>query len=124
MPHSMYGVSTLIDDSHHGHAVIIKGTNCWRGGSKGYQKTSKSDIIQSEPADRQTDSPIGTHSCDYTTSLSLSAVLGRAGRPGFDTSGVAVIMTSQEDRQLYSDLSLHADTVESSLQGGLVEGDD
>jgi hypothetical protein len=37
---------------------------------------------------------------------------------------VAVIMTSQEDRQLYSDLSLHADTVESSLQGGLVEGDD
>jgi len=31
-------------------------------------------------------------------------------------------MTSQEDKHLYSDLSLHADTVESSLQGGLVEG--
>jgi len=115
----------------HGHIVIIKGTNCWRGGSKGYQKTSKSDIIQSKPTDRQTDRQSDRqidrphqHPLMRLHHLSLSAVLGRAGRPGFDTSGVDVIMTSHEDRQLYSDLSLHADTVESSLQGGLVEGDD
>ena len=76
----------------------------------------------SQQTDRQTAPSELTHAT--TPPLSLSAVLGRAGRPGFDTSGVAVIMTSLEDKQLYSDLSLHADTVESSLQGGLVEGDD
>jgi replicative superfamily II helicase len=47
-------------------------------------------------------------------------MVGRAGRPGFDTEGVAVIMTSAEDRNKYVDLTL--DVVESSLQGILVEG--
>lgn len=46
---------------------------------------------------------------------------GRAGRPQFDSFGVAVIMTSQEDREYYEN---HADTmeiVESTLQSALVE---
>jgi replicative superfamily II helicase len=55
--------------------------------------------------------------------MSKSTVLqmvGRAGRPGFDTTGTAVIMTSMEDRQTYSTLTLNV--VESSLPGILVEG--
>lgn len=55
--------------------------------------------------------------------MSKSTVLqmiGRAGRPGYDTSGMAVIMTSTEDRQTY--LTLTLDIVESSLPGHLVEG--
>lgn len=47
-------------------------------------------------------------------------MIGRAGRPGFDTSGVAVIMTSLEDLQNYTNLTLN--TVESSLPSILVEG--
>lgn len=77
------------------HLVIIKGTSSWRGGSRGYERTSKSDIIQ---------------------------MLGRAGRPGFDTHGIAIIMTSQQDKDYFAEVSLHADIVESKLQGNLVEG--
>ncbi len=51
------------------HLVIIKGTNSWRGGILGYQKMCKSEVIQ---------------------------MMGRAGRPGYDLHGVAVIMTSLE----------------------------
>lgn len=47
-------------------------------------------------------------------------MVGRAGRPGFDTDGVAVIMTSSEDKAAYTDLAL--EVVESSLPGMLVEG--
>jgi len=49
-------------------------------------------------------------------------MIGRAGRPGFDTHGVAVIMTSLQEREYYSDISLSADVVESTLLGVLVEG--
>jgi ATP-dependent DNA helicase HFM1/MER3 len=77
------------------HLVIIKGTSCWRGGSRGYERTSKADVIQ---------------------------MLGRAGRPGMDDQGVAVIMTSREDQDFYADVSLNAEVVESTLQTRLVEG--
>jgi ATP-dependent DNA helicase HFM1/MER3 len=49
-------------------------------------------------------------------------MLGRAGRPGFDTHGIAVIMTSNQDREFYSNMSLSADIVESTLQAILIEG--
>jgi ATP-dependent DNA helicase HFM1/MER3 len=71
----------------------VPGTNQWRGGSRGYEKMPKSIILQ---------------------------MMGRAGRPGFDTDGVAVIMTSNEDKAAYTDLNL--EVVESSLPGLLVEG--
>ena len=48
--------------------------------------------------------------------------MNRAGRPGFDTSGVAVIMTSTEDKHLYEGMSLCAEVVESSLLPKIVEG--
>jgi ATP-dependent DNA helicase HFM1/MER3 len=77
------------------HLVIIKGTSCWRGGTRGYERTSRADVIQ---------------------------MLGRAGRPGMDEAGVAVIMTSREDEGHYADVSLNAEVVESTLQNTLVEG--
>lgn len=78
------------------HLVVIKGTSSWRGGSRGYERTSKADIIQ---------------------------MLGRAGRQGMDNQGVAVIMTSREDQDFYADVSLSAEVVESKLQNNLVEGE-
>ena len=81
------------------HLVVVKGTSSWRGGSRGYERTSQADIIQ---------------------------MLGRAGRPGLDDhsgGGVAVIMTSQQDLALYSHISLSAELVESTLQNNLVEGE-
>lgn len=77
------------------HLVVIKGTNTWRGGGRGYERISRSEMIQ---------------------------MIGRAGRPGFDTSGVAVIMTSNEDRGFYDRISLTADVVESTLPAKLTEG--
>lgn len=77
------------------HLVIIKGTNSWRGGSRGYERTSRSDVIQ---------------------------MIGRAGRPDFDSTGIAVIMTSDQDKFYYQNLSTSADVVESTMQHILVEG--
>jgi ATP-dependent DNA helicase HFM1/MER3 len=74
--------------------VIIKGTQTWRGSVEGYQRTCRSDIIQ---------------------------MLGRAGRPGYDTQGVAVIMTSNEDKGFYAEGALKAETIESHLLRCTVE---
>ena len=74
------------------YLVIIKGTNCWRGGGRGYEKLPKGEIIQ---------------------------MCGRAGRPGFDDKGRAVIMTDDKDR--YSNISLSAELVESTLPEILTE---
>mmetsp|Transcript_13206 Transcript_13206/g.11952 ORF Transcript_13206/g.11952 Transcript_13206/m.11952 type:complete len:340 (-) Transcript_13206:378-1397(-) len=76
------------------HLVIIKGTSSWRGSSTGYVRTKRSDIIQ---------------------------MIGRAGRPGFDEFGVAVVMTSNEEKPFYSDLTDGADIVESNLLTNLTE---
>jgi replicative superfamily II helicase len=48
--------------------------------------------------------------------------IGRAGRPGFDDSGVAVVMTSKGHQQLYEDMLQGKENVESNLQSVLVEG--
>lgn len=74
--------------------VIIKGTNQWRGGARGYEKMPRSAIMQ---------------------------MCGRAGRPGLDTEGVAVIMTSSEDREFYEDI-VQMEVIESSLPSVLIEG--
>ena len=71
----------------------FSGTNQWRG-KGGYEKLPRSIILQ---------------------------MTGRAGRPGFDTSGVAVIMTSTEDKEYYERRDM--DIVESVLPGQLIEGE-
>ena len=54
--------------------------------------------------------------------VDIIQMIGRAGRPGFDTSGVAVVMTSNEDKAFFGEVSLHAETVESNLLQLMTEG--
>jgi ATP-dependent DNA helicase HFM1/MER3 len=48
-------------------------------------------------------------------------MIGRAGRPGFDTSGTAVIMTDIKSKSRYEKLSSGLETVESFLLSQLTE---
>lgn len=59
------------------HLVIIKGTKAWRGGGAGYQDLDKTSLLQ---------------------------MIGRAGRPGFDTAGTAVIMTDNKSKRAFEQL--------------------
>ena len=34
-------------------------------------------------------------------------MIGRAGRPGYDTNGIAIIMTSTEEKKYYENISLN-----------------
>ncbi|TPX65577.1 hypothetical protein SpCBS45565_g05095 [Spizellomyces sp. 'palustris'] len=74
------------------HLVIIKGTKQYVGNQ--YTEYSELDIMQ---------------------------MLGRAGRPQFDDSGVAVIMTTVEDRKKYEDMVTGRQIIESSLHENLIE---
>ena len=76
------------------HLVIIKGTNSWKGSQEGYASIKNTDIIQ---------------------------MIGRAGRPGLDDHGVAVIMTSNEQKLHYEAAITNPETVESSLLSNLTE---
>ena len=76
------------------HLVIIKSTQAWRGAGLNYQEYSTSSLLQ---------------------------MMGRAGRPQFDTSGVAVIMTHVSTAQRYQRISAGGEPVESTLLSSLVE---
>ena len=76
------------------HLVVIKGTSMWRGTSQGYQEIDKGTLLQ---------------------------MIGRAGRPGFDTSGTAVIMTDSKSKRRYEEMSSGLEVVESMLMTQLVE---
>ena len=71
------------------HLVVIKGTRAWRGGGTGHQ-----------------DVDIGV----------LTQMIGRAGRPGLDTTGVAVIMTDESRRTMVEKRMLGSEVVESMLR--------
>lgn len=49
-------------------------------------------------------------------------MVGRAGRPGYDDTGVAVIMTSKEHQERYENLSKGQEIVESQLPQRFLEG--
>jgi ATP-dependent DNA helicase HFM1/MER3 len=76
------------------HLVIIKGTVTWRGSGEGNQEIDRGTLLQ---------------------------MIGRAGRPGFDTSGTAVIMTDNSSKQKYEDLSGGMKVVESHLPAKLMD---
>ncbi|KAJ3116021.1 ATP-dependent DNA helicase MER3 [Physocladia obscura] len=72
--------------------VIIKGTSQYR--ETGYAEYSNLHIMQ---------------------------MMGRAGRPQFDDTGVAVIMTTQEKQRKYEAMVSSGETIESSLHENLIE---
>ena len=76
------------------HLVVIKGTRVWRGAGQGYQNIDSGTLLQ---------------------------MMGRAGRPGFDTTGTAVIMTDKKSKPAYERLSTGLEVVESKLLSNLVE---
>mmetsp|Transcript_14467 Transcript_14467/g.21404 ORF Transcript_14467/g.21404 Transcript_14467/m.21404 type:complete len:1093 (-) Transcript_14467:119-3397(-) len=76
------------------HLVIIKGTSAWRGAGVGHEEIDKGTLLQ---------------------------MMGRAGRPGFDTNGIAVIMTDNASKKKYQSLSNGMEIVESQLLEKMVE---
>ena len=73
------------------HLVIVLNTKIYRGSYIAY---GRNDLLQ---------------------------MIGRAGRPGFDTEGIAVIMTSEGQYDTFKDLEEGAATVESQLNKSLSE---
>jgi ATP-dependent DNA helicase HFM1/MER3 len=69
------------------HLVIMKGTKVYTPGS-GYHERNELDVVQ---------------------------MMGRAGRPQFDTSGVAVIMTSQESVHRWQGALSGQSSIESTM---------
>ena len=75
--------------------VIIKGTVTWRGSGHGHQEMDPGTLLQ---------------------------MIGRAGRPGYDTGGgIAVIMTDNKSRSKYEKVTHGLEIVESQLLRNLVE---
>ncbi|XP_019061682.1 probable ATP-dependent DNA helicase HFM1 isoform X2 [Fukomys damarensis] len=74
------------------HLVVIKSTMHYVGGM--FEEYSETDILQ---------------------------MIGRAGRPQFDTTATAVIMTRLSTREKYIQMLACSDTVESSLHRHLIE---
>ncbi|KAJ1961373.1 ATP-dependent DNA helicase MER3, partial [Dispira parvispora] len=65
----------------------------------------------------------GYHQSQYTeySTLDILQMLGRAGRPQFDTVGVAVILTTRDKQYHYENLIAGQEDVESSLHSHLIE---
>ena len=56
--------------------VVVKSTQCYRGSGKGYQEYTRIEVEQ---------------------------MMGRAGRPPFDTEGTVVIMTQKSNYSKYNE---------------------
>lgn len=74
------------------HTVVLKGTSCYSDG--GLQEASDLDVMQ---------------------------MLGRAGRPQFDQTATAIIMTKRDKVKRYQKMISGEETVESNLHMKLVE---
>ncbi|KAM3604074.1 uncharacterized protein V6R79_006054 [Siganus canaliculatus] len=60
-------------------------------------------------------------SCEEYSEADLLQMIGRAGRPQFDTSATAVIMTKMQTRDKYMSIMNGVEIIESSLHRHLVE---
>jgi activating signal cointegrator complex subunit 3 len=76
------------------HLVVIKGTEFFDGKTKRYVDFPLTDVLQ---------------------------MMGRAGRPQFDTSGKAVIMVAADKKNFYKKFLYESFPVESSLAGVLTD---
>ncbi|OWT36856.1 ATP-dependent DNA helicase HFM1/MER3 [Cryptococcus neoformans Bt1] len=76
------------------HTVVIKGVMAWQGASSGFQEYSDIDIQQ---------------------------MVGRAGRPQYDTSGVVVVMCERSKVRKYQSMLNSQTVLESCLQENLTE---
>ena len=74
--------------------VIVKGTKTYRGGGSGYQEVDTAQLLQ---------------------------MIGRAGRPGLDTRGTAVILTDNQSRERTERILRSYDAAESSMSLKWVE---
>ena len=93
--HCLCATSTLaVGVNLPAHLVIIKGTKTWRGGGSGYQEIDKGSLLQ---------------------------MVGRAGRPGLDTSGTAVILTDNDSKASIQRLAQGLGAAESHLLPKLVD---
>lgn len=70
------------------HLVIIKGTSIWKGAGCGYQDIEPSSVLQ---------------------------MIGRAGRPGYDDSGTAIIMTDADSKPRFLKITSGLDAVDSQI---------
>ncbi|XP_063061418.1 probable ATP-dependent DNA helicase HFM1 [Engraulis encrasicolus] len=59
--------------------------------------------------------------CEDYSEADILQMIGRAGRPQFDTSATAVIMTKSQTKDKYSRFLSGAETIESSLHSNLLE---
>lgn len=76
------------------HAVIIKGTQIYNSEKGGWMELSSMDVMQ---------------------------MLGRAGRPQYDTKGVGVVITSHDELQFYLSLLNHQLPIESQFISKLAD---
>jgi ATP-dependent DNA helicase HFM1/MER3 len=76
------------------HLVIVKGTKTWRGGGSGYQEIDPRSLLQ---------------------------MMGRAGRPGLDTSGMAIIMTDNSSKSKFENMTRGLGAADSQLLPKLVD---
>lgn len=76
------------------HAVIIKGTQVYNPEKGGWMELSSMDVMQ---------------------------MLGRAGRPQYDTKGVGIVITSHDELQFYLSLLNHQLPIESQFISKLAD---
>ena len=76
------------------HAVIIKGTQIYNSEKGGWMELSSMDVMQ---------------------------MLGRAGRPQYDTKGVGIVITSHDELQFYLSLLNHQLPIESQFISKLAD---
>ncbi|KAG7265796.1 hypothetical protein CRUP_000767 [Coryphaenoides rupestris] len=125
------------------HLVVVKSTTHYVSGS--CEEYSEADMLQmigraGRPQEDVTTSTLAmgvnlpahlvvvkstTHyvsgSCEEYSEADMLQMIGRAGRPQFDTSATAVIMTKTQTKDKYMQLMNGMEIIESSLHGHLVE---